>query len=231
MGLYMTEEIETKIKEKIKREFPRTCISISCISVSNESYSFDPFISNFEANITLTGCTNDLIKDLDNHYHTFTLTPIGKQANIKSVVFHDPATIVYWTDGTKTVVKCSEDEPFDPEKGLAMAISKKFFGNQGNYYNEFKKWLPEPDPEYEEFCKFEEGVRRTNPTWSDSLKALSDAIKKANLPKSFTDALFFGGKYRKCNTCEYQAAAFNPCNGCKDGSEYKEVKTDDNIQL
>jgi hypothetical protein len=60
---------------------------------------------------------------------------------IENVIFHDPATIVYWADGTKTVVKCS-NEVFDPEKGLAMAISKKMFGNQGIYYNIFKKWLP-----------------------------------------------------------------------------------------
>lgn len=58
---------------------------------------------------------------------------------IKKVIFNDPATIVFWSDGTKTVVKC-HDEEFDPEKGLAMAISKKALGNQGNYFNIFKKW-------------------------------------------------------------------------------------------
>ncbi len=67
---------------------------------------------------------------------------------IKKVIFNDPATIVFWADGTKTIVKNTDKmkngkkRPFDPEKGLAMAISKKALGNQGNYYNEFKKWLP-----------------------------------------------------------------------------------------
>lgn len=61
---------------------------------------------------------------------------------IKKVIFNDPATIVFWNDGTKTVVK-ADDEPFDPEKGLAMAISKYFFDNEGWYYDIFKKWLPE----------------------------------------------------------------------------------------
>ena len=59
------------------------------------------------------------------------------------VIFNDPATIVYWADGTKTVVKCGEHDIYDPEKGLAMTISKKALGNQGNYYNKFKKELPE----------------------------------------------------------------------------------------
>lgn len=63
---------------------------------------------------------------------------------IKNVKFNPPATIVFWTDGTKTVVKC-ENEDYDPEKGLAMCICKKVLGNKGNYYNVFKKWLPKED--------------------------------------------------------------------------------------
>ena len=64
---------------------------------------------------------------------------------IKKVIFNDPATIVFWSDGTKTVVKCGNNDAFDPEKGLAMAISKKFFDNMGYYYDVFKKWLPKDD--------------------------------------------------------------------------------------
>lgn len=60
---------------------------------------------------------------------------------IRKVIFNDPATIILWSDGTKTVVKV-ENEPFDPEKGMAMAVSKKFFGNGYSYYNQFKRWLP-----------------------------------------------------------------------------------------
>lgn len=64
---------------------------------------------------------------------------------ITKVIFNGPATIVFWEDKTKTVVKCDKDDVFDPEKGLAMAISKKFFGNKGNYYNVIKKWVGEND--------------------------------------------------------------------------------------
>lgn len=61
---------------------------------------------------------------------------------IEKVIYNDPATIVFWKDGTKTVVKACEDDEYDPEKGLAMAISKKALGNKGNYYETFKKALP-----------------------------------------------------------------------------------------
>lgn len=64
----------------------------------------------------------------------------GCCVEIKNVIFNPPATIVYWADGTKTVVQAREGDKFDPEKGLAMAISKKALGNKGNYYNQFKKW-------------------------------------------------------------------------------------------
>lgn len=59
--------------------------------------------------------------------------------DIKDVIFNDPATIVFWADGSKTVVKCQKGETFDPEKGLAMAISKKVLGNDYGYYETFAK--------------------------------------------------------------------------------------------
>lgn len=62
---------------------------------------------------------------------------------IKKVIFNDPATIVIWADDTKTVVKAQNNETYDPEKGLAMAIAKKALGNEGKYYNEIKKWVSE----------------------------------------------------------------------------------------
>ena len=68
---------------------------------------------------------------------------------IKKVIFNYPATIVLWNDESKTVVKCQDGDIYDPEKGLAMAISKKALGNKGNYCNEFKKWLPEDEEEEE----------------------------------------------------------------------------------
>ena len=61
---------------------------------------------------------------------------------ILDVVFNGPATIIFWADGTKTVVKAIYDE-FDPEKGLAMAIAKKALGNKGNYFNVIKRWMDE----------------------------------------------------------------------------------------
>lgn len=57
--------------------------------------------------------------------------------NIKRVIFNPPATIVLWDDGTKTVVKC-HNEPFDKEKGLAMALLRAKHGS--GIRKLFKKW-------------------------------------------------------------------------------------------
>lgn len=45
----------------------------------------------------------------------------------KRIIAHGPATIVWWSDGTKTVVKRHSEED-DPEKALAMALARRVWG-------------------------------------------------------------------------------------------------------
>ena len=56
------------------------------------------------------------------------LPPNTVKLDIKRVIHNSPATIILWNDGTKTVVK-AHHEPFDPEKGFAMAVCKKLLGD------------------------------------------------------------------------------------------------------
>lgn len=60
---------------------------------------------------------------------------------IEKVIFNNPATIVFWADGTKTVVKRQKGDRYDKEKGLAMAIAKKLYGNTGKYCDIFKEHM------------------------------------------------------------------------------------------
>ena len=71
---------------------------------------------------------------------------------IKKVVFNDPATVVMWSDGTKTVVKCQPGDDYSKETGLALCIAKKYLGNKGNFNEVLKKWIPE---EVEEISVYE----------------------------------------------------------------------------
>lgn len=67
---------------------------------------------------------------------------IRNKPGIRNVIFNGPATIVFWDDGTKTVVKTSKKDRkrFDKEKGLAMAICKKMLGNSV-YRKTFKTFV------------------------------------------------------------------------------------------
>lgn len=109
-------------------------------------------------NIDRSSIYPNMIKpaDLSTFYRTGLFTEVMERRSndmknnhrvpqIKDVIYNDPATIVFWEDGTKTVVKCGDYDIYDPEKGLAMAIAKKTLGNQGNYYETLKSWLPEDD--------------------------------------------------------------------------------------
>lgn len=63
----------------------------------------------------------------DNIKHPYSIP------KIKKVIFNGPATIVFWADDTKTVVKMSEEElNYDYEKGFAFAVLRKLFGNMYN---------------------------------------------------------------------------------------------------
>ena len=66
------------------------------------------------------------------------LTPVIPE--IARVIFNGPATIVFWNDGTKTVVKCMEGELFDEEKGIAMAFIKKMYGT--GYMRKIRNHIP-----------------------------------------------------------------------------------------
>lgn len=97
--------------------------------------------SNYTPDVTLvyTGCTDDLMcvndrdrllqeflkecEDLDDSYYC------EKKLEPEKVIFNYPATIVFWNDGTKTVVKCDIPTLKRPinwkEQGFLNAYVKK----------------------------------------------------------------------------------------------------------
>lgn len=64
---------------------------------------------------------------------------------IDKVYFNNPATVIKWKDGTKTVVKCQKGDTYDAEKGFAMALIKGLFYNSSYFNTIFEKWLPKED--------------------------------------------------------------------------------------
>lgn len=87
------------------------------------SYTFDPDL--FKP-IELTVNPKSITFTYD-HNHS------NKLPEVKEVIFAPPATIVYWKDGSRTVVKCSDDDYFDEEIGFTLCFMKKILGNKGNF--------------------------------------------------------------------------------------------------
>lgn len=103
----------------------------------------------------------------------------GSGYTIKKVIFNPPATVVYWSDCSKTVVKCNVNDIFDPEKGLAMAIAKRCADNTSAYYAEIRRWVAECGKDY------------PGKPYMESSSNEKDALKKyiAQAKKSYETAL------------------------------------------
>lgn len=56
------------------------------------------------------------------------------------VIYNNPATIVFWSDGIKTVAKCDEEDEYDKAVGLFMAICKRYVGG-GEAYADFLRFV------------------------------------------------------------------------------------------
>ena len=154
----------------ITKNGTRITASIESIEYSGDAYPrFEGFITGIKESEPKLSYEDYCRKDLElqrSIYRNMLNSMYGIKTaeknyipEIKNVIFNDPATIVFWDDGTKTVVKCQPGDRFDPEKGLAMAIAKKAYGNRGSYCNQLKKWLPKPKKQ----MTFREEVAKKEP--------------------------------------------------------------------
>lgn len=71
----------------------------------------------------------------------FHYTSFDYRNAINKVIFNNPATIVFWKDGTKTVVKCQPGCKYSKYVGFMACVTKKAFGNEGNFNNTVNYWL------------------------------------------------------------------------------------------
>lgn len=97
--------------------------------------------------------------------------------SIRKVIFNNPATIVLWSDGTKTVVKCGPDDIFDKEKGLAMAIVKKMAGNDGRFHKVFKQWC-KPDETNEDTLAYAKSLKQLDQAVAQTKNGIAELLAK-----------------------------------------------------
>lgn len=97
--------------------------------------------------------------------------------SIRKVIFSNPATIVLWSDCTKTVVKCGPDDIFDKEKGLAMAIVKKMAGNDSRFHKVFKKWC-KPDETNEDALAYTKAFKELDRMAAQTKDSIAELLAK-----------------------------------------------------
>lgn len=88
---------------------------------------------------------NDILvtRELASSSFAFNYNVFIKVKPVK-VIFNNPATIVIWDDGTKTIVKRQKGDRYDKEKGLALCYMKKALGNSSRQLNDaLRKGLDE----------------------------------------------------------------------------------------
>ena len=56
------------------------------------------------------------------------------------VIYNNPATIVFWSDGLKTVAKCDDEDTYNKTVGLLMALCKRYVGG-GEAYADFLEFV------------------------------------------------------------------------------------------
>lgn len=71
--------------------------------------------------------------------------PTARTTGIVKVIYNNPATIVYWEDGSRTVVKCQPGDEFNRTIGFLMCVMKKVTGNTGRYNEVLKKYVYDVD--------------------------------------------------------------------------------------
>ena len=59
---------------------------------------------------------------------------------IKEVIYNDPATIVFWSDNTRTVSKAQKGDKYDQQTGLMYCVMKKLSSNSIDTLCD--EWLP-----------------------------------------------------------------------------------------
>mgnify|MGYP006886754749 FL=1 len=83
----------------------------------------------------------------NEHYIALGMMAVELYLTPKKVIFNNPATIVYWEDGSKTVVKCGSGDIYDREKGFAMCVLKRLYGSK--FHAILKEYAPEEESDSE----------------------------------------------------------------------------------
>jgi len=74
-------------------------------------------------------------KKLERHFDSMRFSC----PRVEDVIYNNPLTIVNWSDGIKTIVKCRDGEAFNEYMGFLACVAKRVFGGHGHYRQHIEK--------------------------------------------------------------------------------------------
>lgn len=135
-SLYLEhEEIENSTDEFTQKNF---CRLINFLDLCNDciTYYFNGYTKSMSFSCNDQEAAYALIRRIHNLANKKTkdfaisFNSLYNAFEIKDIKVNGLATIVFWADGTKTVVKCSDEDLYDAEKAVAMCFMKKALGSR-----------------------------------------------------------------------------------------------------
>lgn len=123
----------------------------------------------------------------------------SKAPELDRVIFAPPATVAYWRDGDKTVVKCDKDDVYDARYGLMLCYLKKLLGGTSRALNDALRTIRDKAEEHEH-CKGDIPKE-------EALK-IAEFVKKFGIDRHFCP---INSHPEKCDECPYVNVHYPEC--------------------
>ena len=129
-------ECSYNVDSKLGWSIPTNTVHLRLENVRNGQLSYILALAKYRRSVKVDEAFND-VSESENYAEldvaatkaVYDYWHPGNGLKVVKVIYNKPATIVFWNDGTKTVVVCDKKDKYDPEKGFFIACTKKLFGN------------------------------------------------------------------------------------------------------
>lgn len=143
---YMTPDIirvSQKVFDKLEDEkgmYLKPSLNPGLNKFDNISLLLDKNLKGLEIRIETTCCYP---QNLSYKFATYDVWENKLPKLPERYIINQNATILFWGDGTKTIVKKSKDDKYDKEKAFLIAYFHKHCGTSRNQANKYLKELKE----------------------------------------------------------------------------------------
>lgn len=122
--------------------------------------------------------------NIPNMFGGYGFTPRNKKNLPKKYIINKWATILFWEDGTKTVVKRAKDDEYNKIMGFLWAYFQKTSGLSRTKANEYLRGLVDADDlkaiELIKSGKLNETMGNVAEALGNALKNMADSFKNKN---------------------------------------------------